>query len=232
MTPEQLTYSYYNREMYGAFSSLMQNCFSDMGGEHASEEEMNTLSSLFSAGQIVAMHGGLMVGAVISRVVPYGPYAKAHTQAQILDLTSYVSDAREGNALYGLDIFVHPTYRHLKVGHHLYNLLIEEFTTHNFTHFLGASRVPCYHEYAATMSLGEYVEKVELHKIKDKALSFHLFNGMKVLDVMHDFNPGDEASVGCGVAMGWPNPFYDPSFPVYPERKHFFDAQTYNTLVA
>lgn len=232
MTPEQLTYGYYNGEMYSAFSSLMQNCFSDMGGEHASEEEMTTLTSLFYCGQLVAMHGGLMVGAVISRVVPYGLYAKAHTQAQILDLTSYVSDAREGNALYGLDIFVHPAYRHLKVGHHLYNLLIEEFARHNFTHFLGASRVPCYHEYAAAMSLEEYVRKVELLEIKDKALSFHLFNGMNVLDVMHDFNPGDKASVGCGVAMGWPNPSYDPSLPVYPERKYFFDAQPFNTLVA
>lgn len=55
---------------------------------------------------------------------------------------------------------------------------------------------------------------------------------MNVLDVMYDFNPGDVASVGCGVAMGWPNPSYDPMLPVYPERKHFFEALTYNTLVA
>ncbi len=232
MNHEKLTFIPYCNNMYSAFGNLMQTCFSDMGGEHASEEEMATLSYLFPGGQIVAMDGELMVGAVISRVVPYALYAKAHTQAQILDLASYVPDAMKGNALYGLDIFVHSAYRHLKVGHHLYNLLLEEFGRHNFTDFLGASRVSCYREYATRMGLEEYVRKVETREIKDKALSFHLFNGMKVLDVMHDFNPGDEASAGCGVAMGWSNPFYDPSLPIYPERKHCFNIQTKNAVPA
>ena len=215
----QIRCEYFNPVNYNDFKALMQLCFADMGGEFACEEEMHLLSDLYPRGQIVAYHNGHMIGAVISRIVPLESYNKAHRQAEILDLNTYVADAAIGNALYGLDIFVHPDYRTIKLGHALYGKLIDEFTADNFTDFLGASRVSNYSRYASEMPLEEYVEKVKNREIKDGALSFHFYNGMKVFDVMYDFNEGDTVSMGCGVAMGCTNPHYDPTLPTYTERQ-------------
>lgn len=215
---QNIQFVYYTPAMYSAFQNLMKICFHDMGGEYASEEEMQLLHDLYPKGQIMAYDGTALIGAVISRIVPYESYNKAHTQAQILDLTTYVADAAVGNALYGLDIFVHPDYRAFKLGNTLYGKLLDEFSADNFTDFLGASLVSNYGKYAPQMSLEEYVENVKNRTIKDGALSFHLYNGMVIFDVMHDFNPSDLASLGCGVAMGHKNPNYNPNLPIYTER--------------
>lgn len=209
----------YQPEDYSQFSALMQLCYKNSGGESASEEEMHLLSSLYPAGQIVAWDGDTLMGATISRIVPYNDFSKPHRQADILDLTRYEADARVGNALYGMDIFIHPHYRGI-TGHRLYKRLMEVFADSNFPHFLGASIVSGYHRYADNMPLENYVEKVMDKAIKDEALSFHLsvLKKLTIFGVMHNFNPEDAASLGCGVALGYTNPQYNPSLPVCPER--------------
>lgn len=211
-------FTYYQHNQYDLFKALMQMCFADMGGECAPKREMQLLSSLYPQGQIMAWDGQTLAGAVISRIVPYEDFNKAHTQAAILDLDRYESDAAVGNALYGLDIFVHPDYRSAKLGHIMYGKLMEAFRAANFTDFLGASRVSNYAQYASEMTLEQYVAKVINKEIKDGALSFHLYNGMTIFDVMYDFNKGDTVSAGCGVAMGYANPHYNPALPVCPQR--------------
>lgn len=209
----------YQPEDYSQFSSLMQLCYKNSGGESASEEEMNLLSSLYPAGQIVAWDGDILVGATISRIVPYDDFSKPHRQADVLDLTRYQADARIGNALYGMDIFVNPQYRGI-TGHRIYKKLMQAFTDSNFTHFVGVSILSGYHRYADSLDLETYVEKVMAKAIKDEAFSFHLsvLKSVTVFGVMHDFNPQDAASVGCGVAIGYTNPHYNPALPVCPER--------------
>jgi hypothetical protein len=217
ITSNSIQFANYQHYQYNKFSALMQLCFTGMGGESASEEEMYLLSRLYPAGQILAWDGDILAGAVISRIVPYNDFNKAHKQAEILDLTRYEADAAVGNALYGMDIFVHPDYRGA-LGRRLYQQLMQAFTESNFTDFLGASLVSGYNQYAQDMSLATYVEKVIAREIKDGALSFHLNNGMTIFEVMHDFNPEDTASMGCGVAMGYANPNYNPALPICPER--------------
>jgi hypothetical protein len=209
----------YQRDDYGQFSALMQLCYKNSGGESASEEEMNLLSSLYPAGQIVAWDGDRLVGATISRIVPYHDFNKPHRQADILDLTRYEADARIGNALYGMDIFVDPQYRGI-TGHRIYKKLMQAFTDSNFTDFVGASIVSGYNRYADNMTLETYVEKIMAKEIKDEAFSFHLsvLKSFTIFGVMHDFNPEDAASLGCGVAIGYTNPHYNPLLPVCPER--------------
>jgi hypothetical protein len=207
----------YHPDSYSQFSSMMQLCYKDSGGESASEEEMNLLSSLYPAGQILAWDGDILAGATISRIVPYNDFNKAHRQADILDLNRYEADARIGTALYGMDIFVHPQYRG-RTGHILYKKLMQVIKDGNFPNFLGASILTDYSRYAHDMSLETYVEKVRTKEIRDGALSFHLNYGLTIFEVMYDFNPKDTASLGCGVALGYANPAYNPALPVCPER--------------
>jgi GNAT superfamily N-acetyltransferase len=218
MKTTHIDLQYYSPRMYEAFKSLMQDCFADLGGDYATEEEMNLLSDLYPRGQIMAFDGKKLVGAVISRVVPFEKFSVAHTQEEVIDLDRYVSDAEEGNALYGLDIFVHADYRSLKLGKMLYDSLYEEFYDDNFEYFLGVSLLCGYAAHATEMSPWEYVKKVENGEIKDPALSFHLYNGMKVLDVMTDFHEGDIKSNGCGAVIGYQNPHYNEYMPTYEER--------------
>ncbi len=205
----------YEPKHYEAFKQLMQHCFNDMGSEFACEKEMSILNETFPEGQILAWHNDQLVGAVISRIVPYEDFNCAHTQDEILDLDRYYRDAEIGNALYGLDIFVHEEFRLLKLGAKLYAAILDACFSNNFSHFLGASRLPCFHLYSEQLSLEEYVAHVKAKLIKDGALSFHLYHQMEVIAYMDNFNALDLNSKSCGVAMARVNPFYNPALPTY-----------------
>lgn len=216
--PSSLTFSIYRPELYPEFQELMQLCYADMGGEHASKEEMDLLSRLYPEGQILAMVDGKLAGAALARIVPAEKFLKPHRQSEVLDLSTYESDAMIGQAVYGMDIFVHPDYRTFKTANLLHQKTFEQVASDNFTDYLGASRVSNYAKYADTMSLEEYADQVRNRKILDRALSFHLFNKMELVDVIHHFNEGDVSSLGCGTVMRRRNTAYDPSRPVYPAR--------------
>lgn len=213
--------SHYRPEEYEEFKKLMQLCFDYIGGEFASEEEMTLLSNLYPEGQVVARDNGVLVGAYISRIVPYQKYCKAHTQDEILDLDTYIEDSVYGNAVYGLDIFVHPDYRRLKVGNVLYNRLFEEVSKRNFTDLLGVSLICNYGVLKNEMSLPIYINKVKCREVKDSVLSFHLSHNMKVLDAMDNYISSDELqNAGYAAVIGFENPYFNSNLPIYKERKN------------
>lgn len=218
-----VTYTNYSPKYYSALKSLMQLCYANMGGAYVTEEEILLMSELYPQGQILCFVDDVLVGGLTSRVVPFEKYSKPHTQEQIADIDTFVEDARTGDAIYGLDIFVHSEYAGFKIGKKLTKMLCEQIHKDNFKYFLGMSRVSSFAKYAE-LSLNEYVQKVANRELRDAALSFHLLS-FEILSIVENFNPEDLPSLGCGVIVGKEMP-YDTSRPMWPNRPKFLRETT------
>ena len=54
-----------------------------------------------------------------------------------------------GDALYGLDVFVHPDYRDFRLGRRLYDARKELCREHNYRAIIAGGRIPFYHKYSS-----------------------------------------------------------------------------------
>ena len=221
----QLTFRTYQASDYTAIQNLMQVCFSDLNDAYASLEEMQTMHRLYERGQIVCLLEGQIIGATTSRIVPYHKYKKLHTLSHCADVKCYEKDTIQGNAVYGLDIFVNPTYQNLKIGKKIVEILIKNTFEDNFYAFIGTSRVVNYRKYQQEMDCKTYVQKVKSREIYDPALSFHFSYGVECSLIIPNFCPEDEPSAGYGVFLELSNPTYNPDLSVYltKRRVHFSD---------
>ena len=196
----------YEPKYYAEFKELMQLCYNDMGEACSTEAEIQLLSELYPKGQILIFVNGVLGGATTSRIVPYTTYFQAHTQADIEDMNRYRNDAQHGESVYALDIFVHPQYRHsnLSLAKVLVKMIVQQVSNDGFKHYFGISRVPNFSEFANTMDLETYAQKVVNRELKDSVLGFHLSCGAKIVNHFPHYNPADLPSMGCGVLVEYP----------------------------
>jgi hypothetical protein len=219
MNEVNLEFRPYQASDYLPLKKVMQAAFADIEGAYATEEEMFLLSELYPRGQIVCLLNGQLIGATLSRIVPSERFRQPHTQADCIDLSTYVSDAAVGDSVYGLDVFVLPDFQNLKIARKIVTLLKKHVFEDNFRFFLGNSRVSGYHQYRDLMEVYSYYELVKSRELYDPALSFHLSCGMEFVCVNPEFSPDDTASAGLGIMLQEVNLSYNAACPIYPERR-------------
>ena len=96
---------------------------------------------------------------------------------------------RMGDTLYGVDIFVHPNYRGLRLGRRLYDARKELCRNLNLRRFIAGGRIPGYAQYADTLTPVRYIEEVKNREIFDPVLTFQLVNGFHVRKVLTGYLP-------------------------------------------
>ena len=86
-------------------------------GNYWREETIRKLINKFPEGQIVIKVDDIVVGCALSIIVNYSKFGDEHTYAQITgNYTFNTYDPEKGDVLYGIEIFVHPDYRGLRLG--------------------------------------------------------------------------------------------------------------------
>ena len=218
METTNITLELYNPTHYNDLKSIMQTCFSDIGDVFASEEELTLLSNLYPRGQIVCLLNGKVIGANLSRVVPFSKYKQPHTQEMCIDLNTYIAETEIGDCVYGLDVFVNPTYQNLKIGKMLVKKFIENVFEDNFYCMIGISRLTNYTNHVNEMDCMTYFEKVKNRELKDPVLGFHLGYGAEFVNISPNFSDDDKSSAGFGVTLAVYNPNYDSKKGIYLER--------------
>lgn len=111
----------------------------------------------------------------------------------------------DGNALYGIDVFVDPAYRGLRLGRRLYDARKELCETLNLKSIIFGGRIPGYGDYSDTISPSEYIQKVKANEIYDQVLSFQLANDFHIKKLLKNYMPEDTRSSSYGVLMEWNN---------------------------
>lgn len=205
-------------EDYPQIAEMMDQVYGNLGGAWKNEQYTSQITR-FSEGQIGIEDNGVLVAAGFSMIVDYKKFGDNHTYAQITDNGFLTHHTLNGDTLYGVDIFVHPKYRGLRLGRRLYVARKELCRTFNLRRFIAGGRIPGYAKYAGALTPVRYIEQVKSREIFDPVLSFQLANGFHVRKLLTGYLPVDADSHGYATLLEWINLDYVEKAPQLGDHK-------------
>ncbi|SFU29391.1 Predicted amidohydrolase [Pustulibacterium marinum] len=183
------------------------------------EDEIEKLLTIFPEGQLVILADDVVVGAALSIVVNLEDFKTNHTYNEITANSSFTTHNPDGSVLYGIEIFIHPDFRGMRLGRRLYDARKELCETLNLKSIVFAGRIPNYGKVSKECTPKEYIEKVRMRELHDPVLSFQLSNDFHVKRVMKGYLEGDLGSQEYAVLMEWNNIYYEESPKLINARK-------------
>ena len=183
------------------------------------KEQIKKLITIFPEGQVVIVVDDKIVGCALSIIVDYNMVKGDHTYAQVTGNETFNTHKPNGNILYGIEVFIHPDYRGLRLARRMYEYRKELCEKLNLKAIMFGGRIPNYHKYADAMRPKEYIEKVRSREIYDPVLTFQLSNDFHVRRVIRNYLPNDEESKHCATLLQWDNIYYQPPTDSYVERR-------------
>ena len=111
--------------------------------------------------------------------------------------------------LYGIDVFVHPEYRGMRLARRLYEARKELCERLNLKAIVAGGRIPNYSKFAEKLTPREYIERCAWKEICDPTLTFQLSNDFHVLKVMKGYLAGDTSSLEYATLIEWNNIYHD-----------------------
>ncbi len=206
---ENIELAYLSSDDYQSLKELMEQAYPDMDSLHWSKHEIKKLISLFPEGQVVLKVNGDLAGCALSLLQDYSITDRTHTYNEITGNDSFKTHKKDGDLLYGIDVFINPRYRGLRLGRRLYDFRKELCESMNLRGIAFGGRMPLYHQYAEQLSPLEYLEKVRTHEIEDPVLNFQFSNDFHVKKILKNYLEGDEESLDHAVLMEWNNVYYE-----------------------
>ncbi|MBF6607457.1 MAG: bifunctional GNAT family N-acetyltransferase/carbon-nitrogen hydrolase family protein [Flavobacterium sp.] len=198
-------------EDYKELKSSMMEAYSEMAGSYWHEHHIEKLLEVFPEGQLVILVDDKVVGSALSLIVPEDLVEKNHNYTKITGNYTFSTHDPNGEVLYGIDVFIHPIYRGLRLGRRLYDARKEICEQLNLKAIVFAGRIPTYNQYANELTPKAYIDKVKLKEIHDPVLSFQLSNDFHVLRIMKNYLEGDTGSQDFAVLLEWNNIYYNES---------------------
>ena len=182
-------------------------------------KQIETLIRIFPEGQVVTLVDDRIVGCALSIIVDYDMVKGDHTYAKVTGNETFSTHNPNGNILYGIEVFIHPDYRGLRLARRMYEYRKELCEKLNLKAIMFGGRIPNYYKYADHMRPKEYIEKVRSRQIYDPVLTFQLSNDFHVRKVMMNYLPNDEESKHCATLLQWDNIYYQPPTTDYVDKK-------------
>lgn len=195
------------KEDYAGLKSAMIQAYDGMFGIWR-EANIERLLDIFPEGQFCVEVDGKVVACALSIIVQYGLFGDDHTYEEITGDFTFTTHSEEGDVLYGIEIFVHPDFRQLRLARRLYDARKELCENLNLKEIKVGGRIPNYHLYSDQMSPKQYIQKVKAKEIYDPVLSFQLANDFHVVKVLTHYLKGDEQSKEYAVLLEWNNIYY------------------------
>ena len=194
---------------YKALKESMIKAYATMGGSYWKEESLQTLINKFPEGQMVITHDEKVVGCSLSLIVDYDKFGDNHTYRDITGNFSFDTHDASGDTLYGIEIFVHPEYRGLRLARRLYDTRKNLCERLNLKAIVIGGRIPKYNLHAHELTPREYIDQVRTRKILDPTLTLQLSNDFQVKKVLRNYLPEDNESKGFATLLIWYNVYYD-----------------------
>lgn len=199
------------RADFKAIHAIMEKVYSNMEGAW-SQDEYHALLKKFPEGQICIEDNGKVVAAALAIIVDYSKFGDKHTYAKITGNGKFDTHDDEGDTLYGVDVFVDPEYRSLRLGRRLYDARKELCESLNLRAMVAGGRIPGYAAYANEMTPAKYVEMVRNKELVDPILTFQLSNEFYVRKIIRGYLPYDSESKAYATLLEWINVYYDEEF--------------------
>ncbi|HEX8659577.1 MAG TPA: bifunctional GNAT family N-acetyltransferase/carbon-nitrogen hydrolase family protein [Hymenobacter sp.] len=186
----------------------MDKVYSNMEGAW-SADEFAALLRKFPEGQIGIEDNGRLVAAALAIIVQYSDFGDRHTYAKITGHGKFDTHNDDGDTLYGVDVFVDPEYRSLRLGRRLYDARKELCENLNLRAMVAGGRIPGYAAYASEMTPAKYVEMVRNKEVVDPILTFQLSNEFHVRKIIRGYLPYDSESKAYATLLEWINVYYE-----------------------
>lgn len=205
---ENIELQYLTIHDYQELKQAMIEVYFNMQNTYWEESQIQSLITKFPEGQVVIKINGELAGCALSLMVDYDKFDDHHTYKEITGNYTFSTHSSVGDVLYGIDVFIKPEYRGLRLGRRLYDYRKELCEKLNLRGIAFGGRIPNYHKHAELISPKEYIEKVKRKEIYDPVLNFQISNDFHPSKVMKGYIEGDADSNDFAVLLEWDNVYY------------------------
>jgi predicted amidohydrolase/GNAT superfamily N-acetyltransferase len=199
---------YLSIQEYKQLRELMEEAYAVLPDSAWERDEIQSLIDCFPDGQIAILIDGQLAGCALSIIIDYSRFSDSHTYGEITGDYTFSTHTEDGNLLYGIDVFVAPEFRGLRLGRRMYDYRKELCEKLNLEGIIFGGRLPKYHLYAEEMAPRGYIEKVKSREIEDPVLNFQFANDFYVKKVIKGYLEGDAHSMEYAALMMWNNVLY------------------------
>ncbi len=179
-------------------------------GAYWRDHQIEHLLRIFPAGQLCIKVDGKLVGAALSLIIDYKTLGDNHTYRDAVGDYTFNTHSSSGDVLYGIEIFIRPEHRGLRLGRRLYDARKELCERLNLRGIIAGARLPRYGEHAKELLPKEYLEKVKNKELYDPTLSFQLSNNFHVRKILKGYMAGDVESLEYAALIEWINIYHEP----------------------
>ncbi|MCB9426902.1 MAG: bifunctional GNAT family N-acetyltransferase/carbon-nitrogen hydrolase family protein [Flavobacteriales bacterium] len=194
---------------YQELKSAMIDSYQEMPEAYWRESHIKKLIGIFEEGQVVIKVNNQLAGCALSLIINYSDFDNNHTYEQITGDYTFNTHTNDGDVLYGIDVFIKPEFRGLRLGRRLYDYRKELCEKRNLRGIAFGGRIPNYHKYSDTLSAKEYIEKVKRKEINDPVLNFQISNDFHPSKILTNYLKGDQNSKDFAVLLEWDNIYYE-----------------------
>lgn len=206
---ENVELTFLSLDDYQELKEIMIESYTSMPHSYWKENHIKTLIDRFPDGQVVIKVNNQLAGCALSIIVDYQKFGDKHTYKQITGESTFNTHTAYGDTLYGIDVFVKPEFRGLRLGRRLYDYRKELCERLNLKGIAMGGRIPYYHKYADSLTPKAYIEKVKQKEIHDPVLNFQVSNDFYPSKVLKNYLEGDIASNEYAVLLKWDNIYYE-----------------------
>jgi len=189
---------------YNDLKDSMIEAYHGSAGGIWTKTNISDLIRIFPEGQLCVEVDGKVVACALAIITDSKDVYSGHTYKEIIDNGKFTT-----HTFYGIEVFVHPEYRSLRLGRRLYDARKELCEEMNLKSIVAGGRIPKYHEHADKLSPRQYIQKVKQKEIYDPALTFQLSNDFHVRKILKNYLPGDKESKEYATLLEWNNIYYD-----------------------
>ncbi len=193
---------------FDAIVECQKKCFPGM--PTWTREHVQSQIEHFPEGQIGVTYDGKLVASSCSLMLDYDLCSDWHDWKVVSDRGYIRNHNPKGDVLYGIEIMVDPEFRGMRLARRLYDARKRLARERNLEAIVIGGRIPGYGKYKDEMTAHEYVQKVEDKTLHDPVLTAQLANGFELKQLIPDYLPSDEDSVGWATHMEWTNVEYRP----------------------
>jgi len=194
---------------YSELKEAMIVSYPNVADSHWTEQQIRKLTTIFPEGQIVVKVNGRIAGCALTILVNSSEFETSHNFIEVTGNYTFNTHKDDGDILYGIEIFVHPDFRGLRLGRRMYDYRKELCEKMNLKGILFGGRIPNYHTYSKQLTPKKYIDKVRSKEIHDSVFDFQMSNDFHPLRIIKNYLTGDVSSQEYAVLMKWNNIYYE-----------------------